>query len=206
MDWLPILADSEMSEDQKKTFERALTKFEIPQESAPDWLRVLANSPEFLKDTYMNVSRAILADGALSAMMKLTIATAVASHAGARGVAATFAQKALAHGATPERLIEAAGIAATSTSFNFYYKFRSLYQGDEFNGYNPGLRASLFVTPSQGKAFAELVNLVLSTINGCKSCVNGHVADALGAEVTREQIDEALRTGAIVMSICTFVS
>ena len=207
MKWLDPLPEENLSDDSKKALSRAREKFKIDDDQqVPTWLHEMANSPQFLKDTYMNVSRHIMEDGALSAMLKLTIATAVASHAGHRDLATFFAQLAKEHGATRDKLYEAAGIAATSTTFNHYYKFRSLYEGDEFNGFNPGLRATLFSRPSQGKAFAEIVNLVISSINGCKSCVNGHVQDALKEDVTRDQLDEALRTGAIVMGMCAFAS
>lgn len=206
MDWLPPLADEAMSADQAKAFERACKKLHIEDTAdAPAWLRVMAHSPELLKDTYMNLDRNLLRDGALGMTTRLILAATVASHHGRGDLAAFFGERAGAAGATPAQLVEAAGIAATSTSFNTYYKFRSLYDGDEFNGYSAGLRASLFVNPSQGKAMAELINIVISTLNDCKSCVNGHIHDALGADVTRDQIDDAVRVGAIVTSICTFV-
>lgn len=203
--WLAPVSDEAMSEDQKKAVERARQKLGIEGET-PRWMRVLANSPELLKDVYMNAERALLKDGPLVATTKLQIAAAVASHRGVPEVAAFFAELARARGVTDAQLHETVGIAQTSTTFNIYYKFRSLYEGDEFSGFNAGLRASLFVNPSQGKAHAEIINLVFSSINGCKSCVNGHVADALKAGVTRDQIDEALRASAVAMSIASFVA
>lgn len=203
--WLAPLADEAMSDDQKKAVERAKQKLGI-EGDAPRWMRVMANSPELLKDTYMNAERALLKDGPLTAAFKLQLASAVASHRGVNEVAAFFAEQARARGVTDAQLHETVGIAQTSTSFNIYYKFRSLYEGDEFSGFNAGLRATLFVNPTQGKAHAELVNIVFSSLNGCKSCVNGHVADALKLGVTRDQIDEALRASAVAMAIASFVA
>lgn len=206
IDWLKPIDLELADDDQKKTIERARKKLLLAEDApTPEWVLIMANSPSLLKDTYMNLDRAILSDTALSKRTKLILATTTASHAGVSQVAQFFAQLAIDQGVSPAHLYEASAIAATSTSFNFYYKFRSLYEGQEFDGYSPGLRASLFVNPEQGKAMAELINLIVSTINGCKSCVNGHVADALKHDLTREQIDEALRTSAIIMGICTFV-
>ncbi len=203
MTWLKPIDAQTAPEEQRKVLERARQKFAIADDApSPAWLLSLANSPSLLKDVYMNVERSLMKDGPLASSKRLVIATAVASQAGCGALAEYFAQRAEAAGATREQLVEAAAIAATSTSFNHYYKFRSLYEGEGFEGFTPGLRASLFVNPSQGKAMAELINLVISTINGCKSCVNGHVQDALKAEVTREQIDDAIRIGGIVMAIC----
>lgn len=206
MSWLAPLDDEQMSADQTKAFTRAKKKLGFDAEDAvvPEWVRVLANSPALLKDTYMNLDRNILRDGPLTQKTRLIIATAVASHAGNAAVSEYFAARAIQEGATDEELVEAAGIAATSTSFNYYYKFRSMVESDAFEGFNAGLRASLFVSPSQGKAMAELINIVISAINGCKSCVNGHIQDAANAGVTRDQIDDAVRIGGIVTSICTF--
>ncbi len=202
--WLPVLSADSLDAAQQKVYDRAVKKLEIDPENVPSFVLKMVNVPDLLKDTYMNVSRHILTGGALKLETKLIIAATVAGHAGNEEIASFFADKARALEVTDEQLYEAAGIAATSTSYNFYYKFRSLFEGQDFEGFNPGLRASLFMNPTQGKAFAELVNIVISTINGCKSCVNGHVHDALGLGITKEQMDEALRTGSIVMAMSTF--
>ena len=206
IDWMTPLPLDAASEEQKKTLERARKKLLIPEGSpTPGWLLTLAHSPGLLKDAYMNVERVVLSEGKLTTRAKLVLAVATASHAGQRDVASHFAALALNQGADQAQLYEAVGIAATSASFNEYYKLRGLYDGEGLDGYSAGLRASLFVSPSQGKAMAELINLVISTINGCKSCVNGHVQDALRLELTRDQLDEAMRVGAVVMSICRFL-
>ena len=205
MSWLTPLDDDAMNSDQKKAFDRALSKLDIEDPAdAPRWLRVLANSPEFLKDTYMNLSRSVFKDDGLKAKTKLLLATVAASHWGEDDVAEFFADRAQEAGYTDEEIHEALGIAATTTSFNMYYKFRSLADTDAFEGLRPGLRGSLYMRPSLGEAFKELVSLVISTANGCKSCVSGHVNAAVKADVTKAQIDDAIRTGAIIASICQF--
>lgn len=206
MDWLTPLTDDEMTDQQAKVFDRARTKLGLDDdEEAPDWLRVMVHSPEFLKDTYMNLSRHVFDEGALKPGVKLILATVAAAHAGNRDVADFFRRRALTEGFEPHQIDEALGIAATSTSFNYYFKFRSLAKTDDFDGHKAGLRASLYMRPGLGKAFAELVNLMISTANGCAGCVSGHIDEARQHDVSKDQIDEAVRTGAIVRSICTFV-
>lgn len=207
MEWLKPLHDEDMDDNQQRTFERALGKLGIEQASeAPTWLRILANSPEFLKDFYMNYDRQIADEkGSLDMKVKFVLGAAIAAHEGQRDVAEFFAQRAMDSGFNRDQVYEAIGIGATSTSFNNYYKFRSLAGSNDFDGFNPGLRATLFMRPSTGKAFAELVNLVLSTNNGCPSCVSGHIDEAQEHDVGKPQIDEAVRTGAIVSSVCSFV-
>ncbi|TXD40678.1 hypothetical protein FRC96_05380 [Lujinxingia vulgaris] len=205
MSWLPVLSDEAMSDDQKKVFDRALTKLNI-EGDAPDWLRVLANAPLFLKDVFMNLDKGVFSEGGLQPKTKVLLAAVAAAHWGNQDVAQFFADRARAQGFSDEQIHEALGIAATSTSFNLYYKFRSLAATDAFEGLNPGLRATLFMRPTLGKAFAELVNLMISTANGCSSCVSGHIQEAVNQDVTKEQIDEVIRTGAIVASICQFVN
>lgn len=206
MSWLSPLDDEAMDGDQQRAFERALKKLRIEDSSqAPQWLRILANSPEFLKDVYMNVDRGIFNDDGLQEKTKILLAAVAAAHWGRPDVAEFFAERARNAGFDDHQIHEALGVAATSTSFNHYYKFRSLADTDAFDGYKPNLRASLFVKSSMGKAFTELVNLMISSANGCKSCVSGHIDKASDVDVTKTQMDEAIRVGAIVASICQFV-
>ncbi|AWV89951.1 carboxymuconolactone decarboxylase family protein [Bradymonas sediminis] len=206
MHWLAPISDEEMSDAQAKVFTRALSKFEVPEgEDAPTWIRVMLNSPEYLKDVYMNVSQHLFKETSIKVGTKAVLAAVAASHAGNKELAEFFAARALAEGASMEQIYEGMGIAATSTSFNFYYKFRSLSQTDEFEGHKPSLRATLFQRPSLGKAFAELVNLMISTANGCASCVSGHITEAEQHDVSKDQIDEVIRIGAIVQSMAMFL-
>jgi alkyl hydroperoxide reductase subunit D len=207
MDWLTPVSDDAMSDAQAKVFERAKGKFDLdPEQEVPTWLRVMVNSPDFLKDAYMNVSQHLLKDGALKSSVKMILATVAASHAGNKELSEFFAARAVAAGITREQLYEAVGIGATSTSFNLYYKFRSLAHTRDFDGFKPGMRATLFQRPGMGKAFAELVNLMISTANGCSSCVSGHIQEAEQHDVSKDQIDEAIRVGAVVQSMCMFLA
>lgn len=206
MSWLTALTDEQMNDDQRKAFDRALSKLNLESpDPRANWLRVLANSPEYLKDTYMNLERGVFADGKLTAKSKLLVATVVASHHGNAELAEFFAARTEAAGFTREQINEGVGMAATTTSFNHYYKFRSLTEDDEFAGFNVGLRASLFVKSTLGKALGELISIVISSANGCPSCVKGHVNAAQQTGVSKDQIDEAVRTAAIVQSIASFV-
>lgn len=207
MSFLTPLTDEQMNDEQRKVFERALGKVGL-ESTDPNahWLRTLANSPEFLKDTHMNLDRAVFADTKLSAKSKALLAAVVAHHNQNTQLTEFFATRAEAAGYTREQIVEAIGMAATTTSFNIYYKFRSLTESDDFAGFNVGLRASLFMKSSLGKAFAELLSIVISSANGCPSCVKGHVQAAQQNDVSKDQIDEALRTAAIVQSITTFLA
>jgi lipoyl-dependent peroxiredoxin subunit D len=206
MNWLSALSDAQMNPEQHRAFMRARAKFGFDAENeAPTWLRVLANSPGFLKDACMNVERSIFEDGNLPGKSKCLLAAVAASHEGQTELAHYFASRAVAQGFTQEQLHDALGIAATGTSFNYYYKFRSMAGVQEFEGFNAGLRASLFIRSSLGKAMGELINLLVATANGCSSCVAGHLFEAARYDVTKAQIDETIRTGAIVASICSFL-
>ncbi len=206
MAWLTALTDEQMNDDQRKAFERAASKLALESaDERANWLRVLANSPEYLKDTYMNLERAVFADGKLPAKSKALIATVVASHHGNAELAEFFAARAEAAGFSREQIYEGVGMAATNTSFNTYYKFRSLTDGEDFAGFNVGLRASLFIKSSLGKALSELISIVISSANGCPSCVKGHVQVAQQNDISKDQIDEAVRTAAIVQSITSFL-
>ncbi|MBA2662591.1 MAG: carboxymuconolactone decarboxylase family protein [Bradymonadaceae bacterium] len=205
MPWLLALTDDAMNPEQLKTFERAKTKLGI-EALAPSWLRVLANSPEFLRDVFMNLERAVFADAKLAAKAKLLIAAISASHGGHRDLALFFGERAVAAGFSWDQVHEGLAIAATSTSFNHYYKFRGLSGCDHFQGFNTGIRASLAMKSSLGKPLAELISLVTSSANGCASCVSSHIETAAHHDVAPDQIDEAIRTASIVQAICHFLA
>lgn len=207
MGWLAPLADNLMTQEQSRAFHRALSKVGIEDPAqAPIFLRILAHCPAFLKDVSMNLHREIFNDGPLPSRSKLLLATVTAAHRANSEIAAFFADLSRQAGFSNEEIYEAIGIAATTTSFNCYHKFRSFAGTDAFDGINVGLRARPLINPSLGPALAELINLVISTLNGCSSCVSSHLQTAMTVDVTADQIDEAIRTAAIVSSICQFVA
>jgi AhpD family alkylhydroperoxidase len=204
MAWLEPLTVEQMTLQQRRTFERAMARLGVEGDE-PLWLRILANSPDFLRDVSLSLQRVVFADGELEATTKLLLAIAAAAQCGHGEVARFFADRAVAAGLTMERIYDAVGLSATTTSYNGYYGFRAMAGSKAFDGFHSGLRGSLRLKPDQDRAFVELLNLTTSAQNGCSCCVSDHVTGASEAGVRDAQIDEAIRTSAIVQAICHFV-
>jgi lipoyl-dependent peroxiredoxin subunit D len=163
----------------------------------------LALSPSFLDDSLFNLRRTLV-DGALDVATKHLIAVAVASAAGGSDVVEARALDARADGVGDDAIVEAMTVAASMTSFNTFYKFIHM-AGPGYAEMRPGLKLSVFLRPNVlTKLQVELIAAIVSTVNGCDSCVHGHVAACRDMGASLEQIAEALRVGAVVAGLAAF--
>ncbi len=197
MTWPSPLDPALMNDAQQDAFERARTKLQL--DTSPEWLLTLAHSPELLRDVTMNLTRHVLEDAQLDARDKLFVAMTIAAFLKAPELATTFARLGQHKRAD---LIEAAALAASITSHNTYYKMRAQCHAPDFARFASRLRATPFLNPSCGPVRATLVQITVSALNDCASCVNHHTTrgvEKLG--LTHAQIDEALRASAITASI-----
>jgi alkyl hydroperoxide reductase subunit D len=171
--------------------------------AVPDAWRTLALSQSHLNDSLYNL-RKVLADGALDLATKHLVAVAVASAVGSQDLVAARALDARADGVGDDAIIEAITVASSMTTFNTFYKFTH-YAGGSYADIRPGFKLGVFLRPAVlTKLQVELIGSIVSTVNACESCVQGHVATVreLGASV--EQIEEAIRVGAVVAGIAAF--
>lgn len=169
----------------------------------PESYRTLALSQSYLNDSLFNLRRNLV-DGALDLATKHLIAVAVASTVGSAGLVEARALEARADGVADDFIVEALAVAASMTTFNTFYKFGHM-AGAGYDALRPGLKLSVFLRPNVlTKLQVELIGSIVSVVNGCESCVRGHVATCreLGASV--EQIEEAIRVGSVVAGIAAF--
>ena len=169
----------------------------------PEAYRTLALSQSFLNDSLFNL-RKVIADGALDVTTKHLIAIAVAAATGGRDLLEARALEARADGVGDDAIVEAMTVAGSMTTFNTFYKFTHM-AGAEYGALRPGLKLGVFLRPTVlTKLQVELIGAIVSTINACTSCVHGHVATCRELGATVEQIEEALRVGAVVAGIAAF--
>ena len=77
----------------------------------------------------------------------------------------------------------------------------------EFYSNQPaGIKMSIMMNPVLGKAFFELVSLVVSSINGCEMCVTSHEQSVLQHGYSESKIFEAVKLGAIIKGLITVLS
>ncbi len=202
MSVLPPTAPAEASERANKAIERFQEKM---GSAAPTFLHAMLGSESMIHDTFMNLD-GLLNKGKLAADAKALMGFAAATTARCPEVARWFADLARKHGRTDADLHETLAVVATCTSYNQLYKFRYLSQDPTFEQMRPGLRATPFVNSTLGKDIVELLCVGVSTINGCQSCVSGHVQAALQAGLTHEMIEEAVRITAATAGISAWTA
>jgi alkyl hydroperoxide reductase subunit D len=171
--------------------------------TVPDAYETLALNQAYLNDSLFNL-RKVLAEGALDVPTKHLVAIAVASTAGSAALVEARALEARADGVGDDAIVEALAVAGSMTTFNTFYKFTHM-AGAVYAESRPGFKLSVFLRPNVlTKLQVELIGAIVSVVNGCESCVQGHVNTVreLGASI--EQIEEALRVGAVVAGLAAF--
>jgi alkyl hydroperoxide reductase subunit D len=159
--------------------------------------------PDFAKDLRLNL-------GSVTASTHLTeqqlwgavLASAIASRG--RTVVAEIDEEAR------ERLSPAAYQAAKTAAAlmamnNIYYRALHQLEDDEYDRMRSGLRMNALGNPGVEKVDLELWSLAVSAVNGCGRCLQAHEHELRSRGVTREQIQDAIRIGAVVHAVAVTV-
>ncbi|MDY3126731.1 MAG: carboxymuconolactone decarboxylase family protein [Corynebacterium sp.] len=97
--------------------------------------------------------------------------------------------------------VEAALGAATVMSMNNIAYRAKGWLGDDFKNVKFGLRMNIISKPGVDKASFELWNTTVSAVNGCEHCLKAHALELVDAGLTKEQIWEAIKIGAVVQAV-----
>lgn len=159
--------------------------------------QMMGHVDPFLQDSYMNM-RKFIEEGSdlLDRKTREALVLATSSANNCAHCVRSHAKQALEHGWTETQVAEILAVTATCAMYNNYYKFKDLSGDDAFKGFSVGLRAHTFQKTSLGDTLVELINIVVSNINGCEMCTSGHVQKALQLGLSHEQIDEAVKVAA----------
>lgn len=186
---------------------RVAERFSV--KSAP---AVLAQIPaEVVRDAALNLARALDGDSAILTrgdrlLIGLGVALAKNGQPGA-GLASWLAEAAKVAGKTDEEVEAVGAVALACATYNGYYKFRSLISDSKpYESFQPGLRASPFVRSALSRTLVELISLAISVMNGCTSCVNGHVETIKGGHLANPDaaVDEAVRISGVVAALAAW--
>jgi len=88
---------------------------------------------------------------------------------------------------------------------NVYYRFVHLTKAADYKTLPAKLRMNVIANPGVDKADFELWSLAVSAINGCGMCIDAHEAELKKAGLTTEQIQAAVRIGAVVNAVAAVV-
>ena len=151
----------------------------------------------------MNFKKFVLGDGKLNQKDRLLVALAVAANAGSYQWI-DYLRELAGESITDQEFADCAAIVSTNAMYNTFFKFRDLSGSDIFSGMSVGLRAHAF----QGTAFddkqVELLNTVISDINACKPCTEGHVKKSRELGISDDALLEAIQVAAVMQSAVKF--
>jgi len=200
---VPPLAPEQASDSVKQIYERI--KETIGHGELPVGYQMMGRVEAFLSDAYMNY-RKFIADGSgkLDQKTREVIVLAVSSAMNCVHCVRHHAKDAQTKGLSEQEVFEVLAVTATCTMYNNYFKFKDLAGDEAFKAMPVGLRAHAFIKTSLDPKLVELINVVVSNINGCPMCTSGHVAKALELGLTHEDIDEAVKIAAVMSAFNTF--
>ena len=155
--------------------------------------------PPFAKDTKLNLSRVLAADGADGLSPKQTFSVALASaFATKRPEVMDAVTDAGADVLGPED-VEAAKAAATIMGMNnVYYRFVHLVGDDDYGKMPANLRMNVIGAPGVDKVDFELMSLAVSAINGCGMCMESHVAEVIKGGISKQGVQTCIRIAAVL--------
>ncbi|MDO5031700.1 carboxymuconolactone decarboxylase family protein [Corynebacterium sp.] len=100
-----------------------------------------------------------------------------------------------------EEAVEAALGAATVMAMNNVAYRAKGWLGDDYAQVKFGLRMNIISKPGVDKANFELWNTVASAVNGCEHCLKAHAQTLQEEGLTKEQIWEGIKIGAVVQAV-----
>jgi len=199
----PPLSPETAPDSTKQIYQRI--RETIGKGEVPLGFQMLGHCEAFLQDTYMNHKKFLEeGTGKLDEKEREALVLATSSAMNCVHCVRSHAKKAVAKGWTEQQVAEILSVVATCTMYNLYFKFKDLAGDKAFESMQVGLRAHTFMKTSLGDKLVELINIIVSNINGCPMCTSGHVAKALKLGLTHDQIDEAVRICAAQAAMNTF--
>ncbi len=200
----PAVTPDQATQGVQKIYDRIAQT--IGNGEVPMAYQMMGHVESYLQDSYMN-ARKFIYDGAgkLTAKNRFAVVLATSSAMNCAHCVRSHAKKIVANEhLTEQEMVEVLAVTATCAMYNTYYKFKDLAGDSHFEGMTPGLRAHAFQKTSLDDTTVELINIVVSNINGCLKCTGGHVKKALALGLTHEDIDEAIKVSAAVSSFNTY--
>ncbi len=152
--------------------------------------------PDYAKDIRLNIG-SLANETILSDQQKygcyLASAHAVGEPSALRAIEAEARSKLSA-----EALNAAKAASAIMGMNNVYYRATHLVSNETYTTMPARLRMNVIGNPGVDRADFELWSLAVSAINGCGMCLDAHEAELRKHGVTSEQIQAAIRIGAVV--------
>ena len=167
--------------------------------SALDALR--EQLPAYARDLSLNLS-SLEAETVLNDQQKWGTFVASACAVGSGPVIKAIDVAAKAAGLSEEAHTAAKGAAAIMGMNNVYYRaLHIMKNGAEYRSLPARLRMTIIGNPGVDKADFELWSTAVSAVNGCGMCIDAHEVELKKHGVTAQQIQAAIRIGAVVNGV-----
>lgn len=159
--------------------------------------------PDYAKDIKLNLS-SLSTDESLSEqqLWGTFLAAAIASRNEAVIVAVD--EEAAAH-LSEEAQNAAKAAAAVMAMNNIYYRFSHLASNQEYRTMPAKLRMNVIGNPGVDKVDFELWSLAVSAVNGCGMCIDAHEKQLLSHDITKEQVQTAVRIASVIHAVATVI-
>lgn len=168
--------------------------------SYPTLKTLSQSSTKYLRDLKVNVKTA-LASEALGEKNARLVAYAISVNAKNHALQQAFEAMAIAAGATPDEVAEAASIASLLSANNVLYRFRHFSENKKYAKLPARIRMNIMMSPVLGKERFELISLAVSAVNGCEACVNSHEHSVRELGTSEECIFDVIRIAAVITSL-----
>ena len=157
--------------------------------------------PEFAKDIKLNLST-LASDESLNQQQLYGAFLACAIATRQQDVMAAF--EAEVAGKLSETAINAARSAAVIMAMNnVYYRSVHIMTNKDYHSMSAKLRMNILANHGVDKIDFELWSLAVSAVNGCGMCLDAHEAQLIKHDLTKEQIQTALRIAATINAAAT---
>ena len=193
---------------QNETFVNLLTDLQIIDKYTPskNSLALSNIDARYIKDLKINVGNVLSNAQYLTKKEAYLLALSVAINEKYDLLKTSFTNLAKAEGATDADIAEIIACTSLMNTNNVFYRFRHFMKKEYYSNQPAGIKMSIMMNPVLGKAFFELVSLVVSSINGCEMCVTSHEQSVLQHGYSESKIFEAVKLGAIIKGLITVLS
>ena len=192
---------------QNETFVNLLNELQIPDYTpSTNALALLNTDARYIKDLKINVGNVLNNAQYLEKKEALLLALSIAVNEKFDLLKASFTKMAQEAGATDAEIAEVIACTSLMNTNNVFYRFRHFMDKEFYSNQPAGIKMSIMMNPVLGKAFFELLSLVVSSINGCEMCVTSHEKSVLQHGYSESKIFEAVKLGAIIKGLITILS
>lgn len=192
---------------QNETFVNLLAELQISDYTpSANALALIGTDARYIKDLKINVGNVLNNTQYLDKKEALLLALSIAINEKFDLLKESFTKMAITAGATDAEIAEVVACTSLMNTNNVFYRFRHFMNKEFYSNQPAGIKMSIMMNPVLGKAFFELLSLVVSSINGCEMCVTSHEKSVLQHGYSESKIFEAIKLGAIIKGLITVLS